>query len=330
MANRLIAMVGLLPAIALILFVLLHALPGSPEQRILATDPGLSVQDVDRLRALRGWDRPVLERFGCWWLGRTETRCRYWPGRGLLRGDLGWSTVHGRPVVDLVGERLARTLSIMVPGYFSAFVLAWAVGLSAARHPGGPWDRWVFGVGMLGLAFPLHWGAMLLVLVFSLGLGWLPSSGIHAFGEDSFGSRAVHAVLPVATIALYFSGRWLRYVRAAAIEAGRAPFVTGLRARGVSEAAVRRHVARNALLPVLSVVGQGAPVLFSGALVVERVFVYPGMGALLLDSVLEDDYLVAIVVLLIFSTASLGFSLLTDVVLWALDPRMRRSGASIG
>lgn len=294
---------------------------------ILASNPTLTQTQIDRIRAQRGLDRPILQRYGCWLVGRSEHLCRWWPGgRGLLRGDLGFSRLFGRRVGPLVLQRLGRTTFLMFPALALGFVLAWTAGIAAQRLERRWLDQAVSFLGLIGLATPLHWLGMLAVYVFALGLGWFPSSAIEDPAAPGVLSQLHHAALPVGVTALFFAGRWLRHVRAAIAEASGAPFVLALRARGVPEGPISWCIARNALPPVLVVVGHSIPIAFSGAVVIERVFVYPGMGSLLIDSVAADDYLVAIVVLLLYSTVTLLAALVADLALYLLDPRLRASG----
>lgn len=325
--RRLVHIAAILPALSLALFFLLHVMPGSPEEMILASGSEATAAYVDRVRALRGLDRPILARYGCWLIGRRESICAWWPGgQGVLRGDLGYSRVHGRPVRALLGERLARTLSLMVPAFVLGLGFALGLGVLAARHRGRAFDRVISGLGLLGLSVPLHWLALLAVLVFALGLGWFPTSGVEDVAAPGLRSQIAHAVLPILVTSVFYAGRWLRFARAAAAESLGAPFVLALRARGLSEGRVALHALRHTLVPVLTVVGHSLPAVFSGALVIERVFAYPGMGALLLESVLADDHLVAMVVLLGYAAATLLAAFLSDVAVWMLDPRLRTRG----
>jgi peptide/nickel transport system permease protein len=327
MRRRLLQIVLLLPVLSLLGFALLHAVPGDPDALLFAGDPRVSEARLDALRARRGLERPVLERYGCWLIGRREEVCAWWPGgEGLLRGDLGWSRAHGRPVEALLGERLFRTLSLMAPAFVLAAGLALGLGTwAAARRGRGP-DRVISAASLVGLATPTHWLSLLAVLAFGVGLGWLPVSGIEDPRSPGWASRIEHAALPVLVTAVFYAGRWLRFVRAAVAEALGSPFVLALRARGIPERQIARHALRSALVPIVTVIGHSLPGLVSGSVVIERVFAYPGMGTLLLDAVYADDHLVAVVVLLVLAAATLTAALVADAVLLALDPRLRAGG----
>lgn len=316
--GRLLFPILALPPLSFALFFAIDLVPEGDSGFDLR--PGLSQTEVDRLRHLRGLDRSSLDRYRCWLLGTPATGCAWWPGgNGVLRGDWGVSARHGRPIADLVRERLPRTLGIMLPAFVGGLFLAVLLGSGAAARPGGALDRTLSTLAFIGNGIPLHWLGLLAVLVLSLRFELLPSSGVGWGGLDSLR----HAVLPVSVTALYFTGRWLRFVRAAVVDAARAPFVLGLRARGVEGPRLVARVARNAMVPIVSVAGHALPSLFGGAAVIERVFVYPGMGTLLVESVQEKDHLTAMVLLLAYSALTLLSAALIDVVLFGLDPRLR-------
>lgn len=300
------------------LFVAVEAVPGEAVGGGIRRD--LPRSEVERIRKLRGLDQGPLARYRCWLLGVNARGCEWWTGgQGILQGDLGTSTRHGRPVRELLAERLPRTLSVMLPAFMGGLFLAVVLGAVAARAPGGRWDRILSTLALFGHGVPLHWLGLLAILAFSLQLQLLPSSGTGSGWLGGFR----HALLPILVTALYFAGRWLRLVRAAVVDAARAPFVVGLQARGVTGTRLLARVARSALVPVLSAAGHALPTLFGGAVIIERVFVYPGMGTLLVESVLEKDHLTATVLLVAYSGLTLLAAASVDATLFALDPRLR-------
>ena len=322
--RRLLVGASLLAVFSLILFYLLHLMPGSPEELLLASNPDLSGEALDRIRALRGLDRPIHAQYVCWLLGREHGSCAGWPTDGLLFGDLGYSTVHHLPVRSLLGGRLLRTLTLMVPAFVLAVLVAVVLGVLSALHAGRWLDRAVGWFVFVGLSLPVHWFALMAVLVFAVGLGWFPPSGVDDPRSPGLFARVHHAVLPIAVLCTYYVGRWTRHLRAAVREELRAPYLDAARMKGRSEfAVVFRHALPNALLPFVTVVAQSMPVMFSGALVIERVFAYPGMGLLIFESVDQRDYLVAIVVLLIYAGLTLLAAWLADALYAVLDPRVR-------
>lgn len=323
LARRALGLLVLLVLLSTGLFALLDAVPGRADVGLAAD--GLSAADLDRLRSLEGRDRPLPVRYGCWLFGREGPGCGWWAGgHGLLRGDLGWSRVHRRPVAELVRERLAGSLRLLVPAFALALALALAGGVAAALHHRRLWDHLLGAASFAGLALPVHWLALLAVLLFSVKLGWLPASGVAPVDDDSLLAAARHAVLPVAILALYYAGRWARHLRAALLETLAAPHVEAARARGLSEArVVAVHGLTNALLPLLTVVIHSLPVMVSGALIIERIFAYPGMGLLIFESVTHDDHGVAMVVFLVYAAATMLAALFADLLYTLADPRVR-------
>lgn len=321
---RMAQLVLLWLALSFGLFALVHTMPGSPEEQLLATHPNLSAKDLSRLRHLRGLDLPVVTRYRCWLLGRGRS-CPAWPtADGVLTGDLGWSLRHRALVQDLLKERLPNTLALMVPAFLVGLLGALLLGGVSALRPGSRWDRLVNGLTMFGLAVPAHWLGLLLIGGLAVGLNVLPAGGVQSLQTPSLGSRALHLVLPVSVLALYYLARWSRYVRSALLEELSAPYLDTARALGLSERRVVLILALpNALFPLVTVVGQSIPVLLSGALVIERVFSYPGMGLLIFESVQEHDHLVAVTVFVLYAALTFAASAVADAVYYWLDPRAR-------
>ena len=229
------------------------------------------------------------------------------------------SQVRSEAAVPLERRSGSRGATAVV-GLGISVLLSVLLGLLAATRQ--RWDRAVAWVVAVGLAMPAHWLGLLVILVFAVGLGWLPSGGVRGFDG---GGRGAYLVLPVAVLSVYYVGRYTRYLRAALKEELGKPYLDTARAKGLSEAQVLlRHALPNALIPLLTVVAQSLPVLFSGALVVERVFAYPGMGLLIFESVEERDHLVAVTVFLIYAALTFVAAGVADVGYWLLDPRVRR------
>lgn len=329
LARRLLQVIALLAVLSAVLFYTLHLMPGSAEDVLFAGDPSITEADLQRVRTLRGLDRPIHERYVCWLIGRTDGRCRYWPAGGFLSGDLGYSRVHKQRVSALVGGRLANTMRLMLPAFIIALLVSLSLGIVAARRPNGWLDRAIAAVSFAGLSLPIHWVGLVAILLFSVSLGWFPAGGVQDPHAPGFVSRVHHAALPVALLSLFYIGRWTRHVRSALLEVVNLDFIRAARAKGLSERTVFvRHALANAAIPIVTVVSQSIPSLFSGALVTERVFAYPGMGLLIFDSVVGDDYLAAMTVFMIFAALTSVASLIADVAYWMIDPRIRLSGGA--
>lgn len=256
-----------------------------------------------RFRA-RGADRPVLQRFRCWWVGHSASGCQWWQhGEGILRGDLGQSTRYGRSVASLLSSRIGTTVQVMLPSWLIAVLASTVLGAWSAIM-GGRW--WVRIGGTLGPALAHHWWAMVVVVL------------LHPWMRHPAGSY----LLAVLSTASFFTLRWMPWVEAHVTTLAKASFVDGLRSRGVSEIRIALHVSRNAVVPLGTLFGQWFPIVFVGSLVVERVFVLPGVGSLFVEAVHDRDLPLAGALFGLYSLVSLGSVACIDLLSW-LDPRER-------
>jgi len=310
-AFRLVQALAVLVLLSAAAYGLLGLMPGDPIDLMVGSDPRITSEDIARLKALQGLDRPIWERYLNWLAA-------------ALQGDLGYSRLYTRPVLDIVAERMPRTLLLIGLALALALAIAVPAAVVAARNPGGFVDRGVNLVCFAGISLPPFWLALLLILLFAVVLGWLPAGGT-ASGDGSGGvlDRARHLVLPVATLAAASVAAYTRHLRAALIEALGEDYVRTARAKGLSERVVTtRHALRNALLPVVTLLGLDLGSLVSGALVTETMFAQPGMGKTIYDSVMGNDYNLALVGLLVAAAATLLGNLAADVAYARLDPRI--------
>ena len=283
-----------------LVFLLLHLVPGDPVDAML----GESARPADRaaLRASLGLDQPLLEQY-----------TRYLVG--LARLDLGQSFQDQRPVSTVLAERLPATLQLAAAALLLALVLAIPLGVLAAKHRGGPIDGAAMGFSLLGISLPNFWLGPLLILVFSLWLGWTPVSG---------NDGAVSLVLPAITLGTGLAAVLARMVRASVLEVLGEDYIRTARAKGLSEAAVlRRHALRNAWLPVLTLVGLQLGGVLGGAVITETVFAWPGVGSLLVESIQSRDYPVVQGCVLLISVLYVLVNALTDLAYVRIDPRIR-------
>ncbi|MEQ8572337.1 MAG: ABC transporter permease [Deltaproteobacteria bacterium] len=324
-SRRIVGIGVLLFVLSALSFALLHVMPGSVEEQILAQNPSLTPEAIDRIRTLRGLDRSGVERYGCWLLGNHGDLCAWWPGgSGVLFGDLGWSSVHRERVAPLLWRRFSITFALMFPAMLLSLLVAVPLGAFAASDPRV--DRVARALTFLGLSTPGHWTALFAVFLFAVTLGWFPASGVTSVDDTGFFDRVYHAVLPVAVLMVVFVSRWSRFVRDAVRDALAEPFVQTARAKGLDERQVLwGHAVKNALFPLITVVTQSLPALFSGAVIVEQVFAHPGVGLLLFESVHAQDLLVAMVVFLVYAAATMIAMALADTLYRWADPRLRSS-----
>jgi peptide/nickel transport system permease protein len=310
LALRLLQMAAVLVIMSFIIYALIGLMPGDPIDVMISANPHLTSADAARLKALYGLDRPLLERYFAW-------------GKAALGGDFGYSRLYVRPAVEVLLPRLGVTALLMFSSFLVALALALPLGIAAARRPGSWFDRLVNLAAFAGISVPSFWLALMLILVFAVSLGLLPAGGIATVGDGGFWDRAQHLVLPVATLSLASVGGHLRYMRAAMIETMRQDYIRTARAKGASEARVLiGHALRNALIPVITVVALSFGSLFSGALVTETMFAYPGMGKLIYDAVLGNDFNLALAGLMLATTMTLLANLFADLAYAAVDPRI--------
>ena len=268
--RRLAAAVPLLLVISAGVFGLLHLVPGGP-LAVYLSNPDVRPEDLERLKRALGLDQPVWRQY-VQWLG------------GFLSGNWGFSYSDGRPVADRVLERLPATLELVAGPFCSrdSSPRRWASSPRSAAD-GRPARRRI--VSFAGLALPVFWFGLVLQLILSLGLGWLPSSGRNTPGLEGLGDRLAHLVLPATMLAAVHAAAWSRYLRAAVLDTYGQPFVAAARARGAAwPTVVARHVLRPALLPVVTIVFLDAALMVAGTVVTESVFAWPGLGSLFTEA----------------------------------------------
>lgn len=314
--RRLAAAVPLLLGVTVLVFGVVHLAPGGPEAALLqggrAADPAALAEYRERL----GLDDPVPVRY-LRWLGAA------------VSGDLGVSFATGRPVAEMIRQRLPATLELMGAAFVLAGILALLLGVASAVRPFTPVDRAAAGVGFAGLAMPVFWSALLAQLVFGVWLGWLPLSGIRDVTAAGSGAGAAVAhlpylVLPAGVLAFRFLAGWSRYLRSSLIVELRRDYVRTARAKGLPEwRVVTRHALRNALLPLVSVVALDLAALASGAVITETVFAWPGLGRMFVTAMFARDYPVLMGLLLLGSVAVVLANLAADLAYGWLDPRIR-------
>jgi peptide/nickel transport system permease protein len=301
---------------------LVHLAPGDPAD--VYVEPGFSLESAHSLRRHWGLDRPLAEQYLVF-LGN------------LFRGDLGTSFFQGRPVRDVVLERLPRTLQLSAAALALAFGIGIAAGTFAASREGRRADRAVTLVALFFYSAPGFWLALLATIVFVDGLHLFPGSGMSSVGAErlrwgSFlGDRLWHLALPAFSLAAGAAAGVSRYVRAGVSDALREDFVFAARARGIPDRRVLvRHALRSALLPVISLLGLYLPFLFGGSIVIESVFAWPGMGHLLWESAFKRDYPLVLGTSFLLATVAIAGSLLADVLYAVADPRIRRPRVAAG
>ncbi len=308
-------MVAVVLAIAVTNFLLIHAAPGDPASVIAGEAGAADPQFVAQLRAQFGLDKPL------------STQLLIYLGH-LVRGDLGMSFRQGRSVASLILERLPATLLLTGTAFVFAIVVGITLGTLAARRVGRLADSIITVLALAFYATPLFWVGLMLVLVFSVWLDWLPSFGMNTVGMDYTGWAAIidtaqYLILPALTLGLFYMAVYARLTRSSMLEVSTQDFVRTARAKGVPEGRiVRRHILRNALLPVITFAGIQAGQLIGGSILVETVFAWPGIGRLAFDALLARDYQVLLGVFLCTSVIVVVFNFITDLLYAWVDPRV--------
>jgi peptide/nickel transport system permease protein len=310
LARRVLAAVPTLLAVSVVVFLLLHAAPGGP-MAVYLNSPNADPEDLRRLEERLGLHDPYALQYAKW-LG------------AMLSGDWGISYKYARPVGTIVGERVLNTVELVAASLLIAFLVAVPLGVVAATARPAI-QRLIGGVSMLGVSIPTFWLGIIVLLLFSVKLRLLPSGGMATLGSDfSLVDRLWHLLAPAAVLATLEIAGWSRYLRSMLLEALRQDFVRTARAKGLAEGGVvLRHAFRNALLPLITLLGLQGGRLVGGAMITETVFAWPGMGRLLVDSLTGRDYPVLMAAFMLMAVLVLVGNLLADLTYGLADPRIR-------
>ena len=310
--RRLLIAVPSLLGISLILFVVLALAPGDPFGE-LASNPNVPPEVRQALRAKFGLDDPVMTRYLRWLLA-------------MLHGDWGFSFASRVDVDRLILQRLPTTLFVVGSSQVLALLVAVPVGIYAARRPYSLADQVANTLAFVGFSLPTFFTGLLFILLFSIKLGWLPfvyQSDLPGHGLAWVWESLRQAIMPICVLGFFQAASYTRYVRASVLDVARLDYVTTARAKGLPEGAVtRRHIARNALIPVVTLVALQIPAVFGGAIVTEQIFRVPGIGSLLIDAMLANDTPVVMAVTFVFACLVVLFNLVADLLYGWLDPRI--------
>ncbi len=295
-----------------VIYSLIGLMPGDPIDLMLASNPGATPEVVAHLRAIYGLDQPNLVRYAHWLLAAVQ-------------GDFGFSRTHAQPVLTVLLPALWQTTKLMLTSFVISVALAFVIGVLAALKPGGIVDAAVSLFAFAGISVPVFWLALVFILLFAVRWHLLPASGESTVGDGGVWDQARHLILPVATLALANTGQFTRFVRAAMIETLRMDHIRTARAKGAGEGrVVLIHALRNAMIPVVTVLALSFGGLFSGALITETMFGLSGMGKVIYDAILGNDFNLALTGLLFATLVTLVSNLLADLAYGWLDPRISR------
>ncbi|MFH1362440.1 MAG: ABC transporter permease [bacterium] len=313
--RRLLQLIPLLIGVSLISFFVMHLAPGDPTA--LFTDPNIDPADLARIRANWGLDKPIIVQY-FYWLGN------------VLRGDFGASYTTGQPVLTEVLQRLPATLLLMIPAYFLTLLITIPLGVISAVKKGSWFDNLVTLFSFAGMATPSFWLGLMLMLLFSVKLGWLPAVGMTnpLLELTDIGHRILdilqHMILPLTTMTLLSLAGITRYQRAAMLEVLSQDYIRTARAKGLPERVVIfKHALRNALIPIVTLLGLSLPGLFSGAFIIETIFAWPGMGRLGVMAIFQRNYPLIMGIVIFSALLIMLGNLLADLGYALVDPRIR-------
>jgi peptide/nickel transport system permease protein len=293
-----------------VIYGLMGLMPGDPIDLMISADPKLTSEDAARLRELFGLDKSIFERYGNW-LGAAVT------------GDFGYSRLFARPVLDILFPALANTVILIGISIGLSLLIGLPAGLIAALKPYSKLDYSINLIAFGGISMPAFWLALLLIILFAVTLGILPASGTGELASGETWNKAHFLILPVLTLVISSVGGHTRYMRAAMLETLRQDYIYTAKAKGAGQTRiVLVHALRNAMIPVVTIIALDFGFLFSGALVTETVFAYPGMGKLIFDSIMGNDFNLALVALLLATCVTLIGNLFADLAYAWLDPRI--------
>ena len=310
--RRLLIALPSLLGISVVLFTVLALAPGDPFEE-LATNPNVPPEVRLALRVKFGLDDPVWERYVRWLTA-------------MLHGDWGFSFISRVDVDQLILQRIPATLAVIGASQVLALLVALPVGILSAVKPYSWFDRIASTTAFIGFSLPTFFTGILLILIFSIKLDWLPfvfRADLSATGWQWWWEQIKQSIMPITVLGLFQGASWTRYVRSAVLDVVRLDYVTTARAKGLNErVVVMKHVVRNALIPVVTLVALQMPAVFGGAIVTEQIFRIPGIGSLLIDAILRNDTPVIMAVTFVFSCLVILFNLIADLLYGWLDPRI--------
>ena len=311
--KRLLTSLPTLLVISLVIFTILALAPGDPLGEF-ASNPAITAEVRENIRRSLGLDEPIHIRYFKWLFA-------------FIQGDMGYSFTSRSPVLELILQRLPTTLGIVGSAYLISALIALPLGIISAVKRYSWIDQFATTFAFLGFSLPTFLTGLLFILVFSVWLNWLPSiysSTLEVNSWDNIQEQFAQSLMPILVIALYQSAVLMRFIRASVLDELPQEYVRTAYAKGLTELAViQRHILRNALIPVVTLVALDIPSIFTGALVTEQIFRVPGIGALLVESIYRSDTPVVMAITFIYAILIVIFNLLADLTYSFLDPRVR-------
>jgi len=321
---RLIELIPIFFLISLIIFTILNAMPGDPLLYSRLENPRAVLKDPVRIAELRKYyhlDDPLIVRYFFWLVN-------------FLKGDLGFSSMYKQPVLGIIVKRLPNTLLLTVTAWLIGLVVAFPIGIYSAVKKYSLFDYFFTVLAFVGISLPTFWFALMAIIIFSVVLGWFPISGVQTYGITGswniFADRVRHLILPSLVLGLVQVAYWVRYIRTSLLEVLDQDYIRTAYSKGAQERRViLKHALRNAMIPIITIIALDIPYFFGGALIVETVFSWPGMGRLIYEAVLASDYNLAINCLMFITVITLFSNLLADILYTVVDPRVRLGAKAV-
>lgn len=309
--KRLIQAIPLLIGVSIIGFSMMHLAPGGP-LAVYTLNPTITAQDIERIKHVFGLDQPLYVQYLKW-------------AYGMFTGNWGNTFFGGRPVFHVIMERFPATLLLMGSAMSLAILIGMLIGILGAVKRYSIFDYLATTGAMVALSFPTFWFGLMAIFVFSLKLGWLPSGGMYTLGEDENILDLIrHLIMPTLVLALVLVAQWSRYTRSSFLEVIHQDYIRTAKSKGLSSIRILyRHAFPNAMAPLIALAGIQLPWLFSGALVAETIFGWPGMGRLFVDALTMKEYPVLMGMIMVTAMTVIIGNLLADVINAIIDPRIR-------
>ena len=309
--KRVLQAIPLLIGVSIIGFSMMHLAPGGP-LAVYTLNPTITAQDIERIKQVFGLDQPLHIQYFKW-------------AYGIFTGNWGYTFFGGRPVLNVILERFPATLLLMGSGMSLAIILGMLIGILGAIRRYSIFDYLATSGAMVALSFPTFWFGLMTIFLFSLKLGWLPSGGMYTLGgEEGILDILKHLILPTVVLALVLVAQWSRYSRSSFLEVIHQDYIRTAKSKGLSGGRILfRHAFPNAVAPLIALAGIQLPWLFSGALVTETIFGWPGMGRLFVDALTMKEYPVLMGMVMITAIFVIIGNLLADLMNALIDPRIR-------
>lgn len=314
--RRIVQTLVVIVILSYVCFGLMSLMPGDPVEMMISANPKITAADVTRLRSFYGLDQPVYKRYFNW-------------VSDIAQGDLGYSRTYRIPVSEMIGPALFYTFILSMASLTFSLLIAVPLGIMSALRPNSKIDYTVNLFSFAGISVPSFWLGIVLIIIFAVNLKWLPAGGYQTTGLeyetywDQFVDHFQYLILPMLSLSIQSIGSFARFTRSSMLEAMRNDFIRTAKAKGLSrQVVIWKHGFRNALIPLITIIALRLSAVFSGALITETLFAYPGAGRLIYSSIMGNDYNVAMVSFIISVSMVLIMSLVADILYGVVDPRV--------